>query len=166
MRDALEPSLTQSQGARFPASTHGSTCAASCVCFRGGPRSESSSSPPPTGPAQSSCLEPRAPSQPTCTGAPPSPPDALGSAKPSLPRRLGNGSVERLHLIERFFRDLTDKRIRRDAFPNVQTLISAIEQYIADHNQHPRPFVWTKTAPDILAKVVRARAALVKGATA
>jgi transposase len=75
-------------------------------------------------------------------------------------------SASWLNLIERFFRDLTDKRIRRDAFPNVQTLIVAIEQYIADHNQHPKPFVWTKTAPDILAKVVRARAALVKGATA
>jgi transposase len=75
-------------------------------------------------------------------------------------------SASWLNLIERFFRDLTDKRIRRDTFPNVQTLIDAIEQYIADHNQHPKPFVWTKTAPDILAKVVRAREALLKGATA
>jgi transposase len=69
-------------------------------------------------------------------------------------------SASWLNLIERFFRDLTDKRIRRDAFPNVDALIAAIDKYIADHNEDPKPFVWTKAAPDILAKVVRARQAL------
>lgn len=72
-------------------------------------------------------------------------------------------SASWLNLIERFFRDLTDKRIRRDAFRDVDALIAAIEQYIAEHNKNPRPFVWTKTAPDILAKVVRARATLDRG---
>lgn len=75
-------------------------------------------------------------------------------------------SASWLNLIERFFRDLTDKRIRREAFPSVEALIRAIEQYIVAHNENPKPFVWTKTVPDILAKVVRARAALVKAAIA
>ncbi|MEL6228073.1 MAG: IS630 family transposase [Pseudomonadota bacterium] len=65
-----------------------------------------------------------------------------------------------LNLVERFFRDLTVKRIRRDAFPSVRSLIDAIEAYIDLHNEQPKPFVWTKTADEIIAKVERARAAL------
>lgn len=65
-----------------------------------------------------------------------------------------------LNLVERFFRDLTVKRIRRDAFPSVDSLIDAIENYIASHNAQPKPFVWTKTADQILEKVCRARDAL------
>lgn len=65
-----------------------------------------------------------------------------------------------LNVIERFFRDLTDKRLRRGVFRSVPELIQAIEGYIAEHNDDPKPFVWRKTVEDILAKVGRARAAL------
>ena len=65
-----------------------------------------------------------------------------------------------LNTVERFFRDLTVKRIRRDAFRSVKALIAAIEDYIDHHNENPKPFVWTKTAVQILEKVERARAAL------
>jgi transposase len=65
-----------------------------------------------------------------------------------------------LNLIERWFRDLTDKRIRRGAFKNVPQLIQTIMNYIAGHNANPKSFVWTAKVDDILAKVSRARAVL------
>ena len=71
-----------------------------------------------------------------------------------------------LNLVERFFRDLTDKRIRRGVFRSVPELIAAIQEYIERHNAAPKPFVWTKTAKDILAKVTLARKALDKTRTA
>lgn len=71
-----------------------------------------------------------------------------------------------LNLVERWFRDITDKRIRREAFPSVQRLIETIEDYIAKHNENPKAFVWTAKAEDILAKVERARATLNKSASA
>jgi transposase len=67
-----------------------------------------------------------------------------------------------LNLIERGFRDLTDKRIRRGAFKSVAQLIEAIMNYIAAHNENPHSFVWTAKVDDILAKVRRARAVLDK----
>jgi transposase len=65
-----------------------------------------------------------------------------------------------LNVIERFFRDLTDKRLRRGAFRSVPQLIEAIMAYVSGHNDRPKPIVWTKTVEEILAKVGRARAAL------
>ncbi|MEL6187752.1 MAG: IS630 family transposase, partial [Myxococcota bacterium] len=65
-----------------------------------------------------------------------------------------------LNLDERFFRDLTVKRIHRDAFPSVDSLIEAIDAYVDAHNEEPKPFIWTKTADEILERVERARAAL------
>jgi len=67
-----------------------------------------------------------------------------------------------LNMVERFFRDITDKRIRRGVFSNVADLEAAIKEYIALHNKNPKPFIWTAKATDILAKVTRARAALNK----
>jgi transposase len=67
-----------------------------------------------------------------------------------------------LNMVERFFRDITDKRIRRGAFSSVPDLKVAIDEYIAVHNANPKPFIWTAKASDILAKVTRARAALNK----
>lgn len=67
-----------------------------------------------------------------------------------------------LNLIERWFRDLTDKQIRRGAFKSVKQLIGVITDYIDAHNAEAEPFVWTATAEDILAKVRRARAVLDK----
>lgn len=65
-----------------------------------------------------------------------------------------------LNLVERWFRDITEQRIRRDAFQNVDQLIEVIFDYIDHHNNHRKPFVWTATAEDILAKVRRARQTL------
>jgi len=67
-----------------------------------------------------------------------------------------------LNVIERWFRDITQKRIRRGTFSSVPALIEAIENYIAEHNRDPKSFVWTAKAADILEKVRRARAALDK----
>jgi transposase len=71
-----------------------------------------------------------------------------------------------LNVIERFFRDLTDKRLRRGSFGGVPELIQAIMGYIAAHNHEPSPFVWTKTVEEILAKVGRARLTLDNAPTA
>src|SRR5512143_3096469 len=67
-----------------------------------------------------------------------------------------------LNLVERWFRNLTDKRLRRGSFNSVADLIAAIEEYLTIHNEDPKPFVWTATADSILAKVRRGRVALQK----
>lgn len=71
-------------------------------------------------------------------------------------------SASWLNMIERFFRDITDKAIRRGVFHNVPDLITAIENYIESHNSDPKPFIWTATAADILEKVKRGRSKLNK----
>ena len=58
-----------------------------------------------------------------------------------------------LNLVERLFAELTQKRIRRGVFRSVLELINAIDEYLDKHNSHPKPFVWTKTAENILAKL-------------
>ena len=65
-----------------------------------------------------------------------------------------------LNVIERWFRDLTQHRIRNGAFRSVLELEQAIGDDIKHHNANPQSFVWTKKAEDILEKVRRARAAL------
>ncbi len=65
-----------------------------------------------------------------------------------------------LNLVERWFRELTEKALRRGVFHSVPDLIAAIEAYLDAHNEDPKPFVWTATADDILAKVARGRVAL------
>ncbi len=65
-----------------------------------------------------------------------------------------------LNLVERWFRELTEKALRRGVFHSVPDLITAIEAYLDAHNNDPKPFVWTATAEDILTKVARGRVAL------
>ena len=65
-----------------------------------------------------------------------------------------------LNLVERWFRELTDKAIRRASFTSVAELIAAIEDYLAAYNKDPKPLVWTATAESILEKVKRGRVAL------
>jgi transposase len=65
-----------------------------------------------------------------------------------------------LNMVERWFRELTTKRLKRGSFASVPELIAAIEDYIANHNDEPKPFVWTKTAEEIIDKVKRGRVAL------
>jgi transposase len=64
-----------------------------------------------------------------------------------------------LNMVERFFRDLTTNRIRRGVFTSVPDLELALHDYVRVHNRDPKPFIWTKSATDILQKVTRARAA-------
>lgn len=65
-------------------------------------------------------------------------------------------SASWLNMVERFFRDITTARLRRGVFTSVSELITAINEYIAHHNVQPKPFIWTKSANDILQKVIRA----------
>jgi len=71
-----------------------------------------------------------------------------------------------LNLVERWFREITDKRIRRGVFRSVPELTDAIMAYVQGHNEDPKGFVWTAKADQILAKVERARKALDKIASA
>jgi transposase len=71
-------------------------------------------------------------------------------------------SASWLNMVERFFRDITQNRIRRGVFQDLEQLIMAIGEYIDGHNQNPKPFIWTAKATDILEKVTRARAVLNK----
>jgi transposase len=71
-------------------------------------------------------------------------------------------SASWLNLIERFFGQLTDKRIRRGTFHSVPDLIKAIDDYIAHHNDFPSRFTWTAKVEDVLSKVARARRVLDK----
>jgi transposase len=71
-------------------------------------------------------------------------------------------SASWLNMVERFFRDLTQKQLRRGIFRSVEELIASIHDYLGQHNADPNPFIWTKSAGDILEKVTRARQALVK----
>jgi len=60
-----------------------------------------------------------------------------------------------LNLVERWFAELTNKRIRRGVFRSVRELESAIREYIEVHNEDPKPFVWTRTADQILDSMAR-----------
>ncbi len=59
----------------------------------------------------------------------------------------------KLNQVERFFGEITEKRIRRGVFRNVATREKAILEYLADHNENPRPFVGTANADLILNRV-------------
>lgn len=81
----------------------------------------------------------------------------LPSTFTSLPRAPPGSNM-----VERFFRDLTENQLRRGIFRSVKDLISTIQEYLAQHNAAPKPFIWTKSARDILEKVTRALQALNK----
>jgi transposase len=74
-------------------------------------------------------------------------------------------SASWLNLIERFFRDLTEREIRRGTFRNVDTLIEVITTYIGHHNAEPKSFKWTATAEQIMEKVTRAKLRVQKTAS-
>ena len=69
-------------------------------------------------------------------------------------------SASWLNMVERFFRDISENRLRRGVFTSVPELIGAIKEYIVVHNNDPKPFIWTKSARDILQKVIRANSRL------
>jgi transposase len=68
-----------------------------------------------------------------------------------------------LNLIERWFAEITRKRIRRGTFRSVPELIKAINDYIRENNKHPKPFIWTATASSILGKIKHCKEALKTG---
>ncbi|WP_298219912.1 hypothetical protein [Halothiobacillus sp.] len=59
--------------------------------------------------------------------------------------------------MERFFRDITEERIRRGVFRSVDELKAAITAYLEHRNAHPKPYHWTATPDAILAKVTKAK---------
>ena len=71
-------------------------------------------------------------------------------------------SASSLNMVERFFRDLTDKQLRRGVFSSVKELQEAVMTFIEKHNKAPAPCIWTKSATDILEKVKRSKEILNK----
>ena len=69
-------------------------------------------------------------------------------------------SASWLNMVERFFAEITSKRIRRGSYTSVDDLEAAIYDYLLQHNAKPKPFIWTKTAEDIIAREQRALHAL------
>jgi transposase len=69
-------------------------------------------------------------------------------------------SASWLNLVERWFREITEKRIRRGAFRSVPDLIQAITDYLQANNSNPKPFTWTASVQTILSKVSRANEVL------
>ena len=69
-------------------------------------------------------------------------------------------SASWMNMVERFFRNLSEDRLKRGVFKSVDELIAAIELFVLAHNENPKPFIWTKNAKDILEKVMRAKAKL------
>jgi transposase len=67
-------------------------------------------------------------------------------------------SASWLNMVERWFAELTRKRIRRGVFQSVPELVAAIEEYIRVHNDDPKPFIWTKSAKTILDKISHCKA--------
>jgi len=65
-----------------------------------------------------------------------------------------------LNLVERWFKELTDKQLRRSSFTSVDHLIDTIDEWANHWNADPKPFIWHRTAEEIIAKVRRGRAAL------
>ncbi len=65
-----------------------------------------------------------------------------------------------LNLVERWFRELTEKRIRRGNFYSVEELIAAIEEYTQNNNRQPKPFIWTAPVEKILEKISRCKVIL------
>jgi transposase len=63
-----------------------------------------------------------------------------------------------LNLVERWFRELTDKAIRRGSFISVPDLKRAIDEFLTAWNEDPKPFIWTATVEEIIEKIARARA--------
>ena len=67
-----------------------------------------------------------------------------------------------LNLIERWFGLLTERQIRRGSQDSVWQLKNAIQEFLAASNEHPKPFVWTKSADAILASIARFATATMK----
>ena len=85
------------------------------------------------------------------------------SAHPRFHLHFTPTSASWMNMVERFFSELTTKRIRRGIFRTVAELEEAITNYLAAHNDNPRIFVWAKDADTILSKVQKCKEALQTG---
>ena len=65
-----------------------------------------------------------------------------------------------MNLVERWFREITDKQIRRGNLHKVPELIAAIEDYLKSHNQNPRGLIWKASADTIMTKIAKSKDAL------
>jgi transposase len=86
--------------------------------------------------------------------------EAWFTAHPRYHRHFVPTSASWLNLVERWFAEITRKRIRRGTFRSLPDLIRAIEEYVTHHNRHAEPFIWTATAATILRKVRHCKEAL------
>ena len=66
-------------------------------------------------------------------------------------------SASWMNRVERFFRNISQDRLKRGVFKSVDELVCAIELFVLAHNEDPKPFIWTASARDILEKVIRAK---------
>ena len=69
-------------------------------------------------------------------------------------------SASWLNMVEQCFRDISENRLRRGVFTSVPERVAAIDEYVAQHNVKPKPFIWTASARDILQKAIRANSRL------
>lgn len=80
---------------------------------------------------------------------------------PRFPFHCTPTSSSWLNLVDRWLREITDKRIRRGSFASVAALIKAIADYIGENHKHPKPFVWTASPEKMLGKVHHCQEVLV-----
>ena len=85
----------------------------------------------------------------------------MDSTAQEIPPAFYSSSSSWLNLVERWFGEITRKRIRRGIFKSVKELIEAIDLYVKTNNQKPKPFVWTKRVDEILEKVNHCKASTV-----
>ena len=81
----------------------------------------------------------------------------MAGQAPSVHPPIHPTSASWLNLVERWFRELTEKRIRRGSFESVSELIAAIEEYLASSNDDPKPFLWHTSAQAILDKLAKCK---------
>ncbi len=79
---------------------------------------------------------------------------------PRFNMNLTPTSASWLNIVERFFRDIAVNRLRRGVFTSLPELVAAIDEYVTRPNTNPKPFIWTKSACEILQKVIWANARL------
>lgn len=77
--------------------------------------------------------------------------------KPRFHLHFTPTSASWVNLVERFFRDITEERIRRGVFRSVDELKAAIAEYLEQRNANPKPYKWTATPEKILTKVAKAK---------
>ena len=82
------------------------------------------------------------------------------SKRPPFHMHFTATSASWMNTVERFFRNLSEDRLKRGVFKSVDELVAAIELFVLAHNENPKPFIWTASARDILEKVIRAKAKL------